>query len=155
MNDTGTSLSYTPKITHFSGSEAHMSNEAFTPFVVGVQTIRGDFAIAHQPEIAVLSKGMKINVQPLVVDKDKLNIRCRITTSEIHKVKSTNLPGMNVTVQTPHASRNAISARCTVSPGQTLLIVAPKGDGKVFYYAVTSKWWPVQDAADGQENLNN
>ena len=151
QNDKRTSYMSGPKFTVFSGVESHLHNEAYTPFVVGVQTIKGAYAVAHQPEIAVLPEGMRIDVQPLVIAKEMLDLRCRITTSEIHGVNQANLPGLDVAVQTPNASRHTISARCTVSPGQTLLIAAPKGDGEVVYYAVTSQWFAdeIKEVAEG------
>ena len=121
-----------PKITLFSGLTANIRDETQRPFVVGVNYVKGELATAAQPEIAVLSEGVRLDVQPLVIDKNKLDLQCMLAVSFIEEVKTTKLPGQEITVQNPRASRKQISARCQLAPGQTLLLaqLPPNDDEK-------------------------
>src|SRR4029079_19334847 len=107
-----------PKITLFSGLSANIRDEAQRPFVVGVDYVKGELATAAQPEIAVLSEGVRLDVKPLVIDANKLDLQCMLGVSFIEEVKTTKLPGQEITVQNPRASRKDISTRCQLAPGQ-------------------------------------
>lgn len=136
-----------PRVTLFSGTSATMHDQSLTPFVVGVQTIKGEKASAQQPEIAVLPEGMSIDLYPLVVDEETLKLNCRLVLSQIQEVDTTNLPGMEVTVQSPRVIQKAISARCTLGQEETPLIAAPSS-GDTYYFAVTPSWFPDPEAVE-------
>ena len=147
QSDPRTSIFSAPKITAFNGTTLHIRDEAQRPFVVGVQYVKGELATAAQPEIAILSEGVQIEVQPLVIDANALELRCRLTMSHIDGVSDVKLPGKDIVVQNPRASRKVISATCRVASGETLLIapIAVKsngnGSGGFYYYAITPTWF--------------
>jgi len=63
-----------PKITMFDGQMGTINDQAFRPFVIGFNPVVGDFAVAQQPVIVVLSEGTQMNVQS-VVSQDKRFVR--------------------------------------------------------------------------------
>jgi beta-lactamase regulating signal transducer with metallopeptidase domain len=141
-----------PKITLFSGLTANIRDEAQRPFVVGVNYVKGQLATAAQPEIAVLSEGVRLDVRPLIIDKNKLDLQCMLAVSFIDDVKTTKLPGQEITVQNPRASRKEISTRCQLAPGQTLLLaqLPPNGDDKkvgFLCFAISASWFPDEAPA--------
>ena len=142
-------ISY-PKVTAFSGSTTTVRDESQRPFVVGVNYIKGELGTAAQPQIATLAEGTTLDVQPIVVDAGRLDLRCRLAVSQVDGVANVKLPGQDVTVQNPRLSRKTITASCRVAPGETLLI-APMLDGAdadVRYYAITAEWFPdIQTSA--------
>lgn len=139
-----------PKVTLFNGQRASIRDESYRPFVVGMHYIKGEFDTAAQPDIVTLSEGTRLEVQPLVVDADSLDLNCRLTVSGIDGVSEVKLPGQEVTVQSPRATRHSIDACCRMKPGQTLLIapaaanVEREAAGKQqnLYFAITAKWSP-------------
>jgi hypothetical protein len=145
------SLRSCPKVTICSGQHAAVRDESHRPFVVGVHYVKGDLATAAQPEIAILLEGTNLALQPTVIDANALDLHCELTISHIESVSEIKLPGKDVTVQNPRASRKTISARCQIAPGQTLLVAPIRGksvdDAAVaVIYAITAKWFP--DAID-------
>jgi hypothetical protein len=89
-----------------------------------------------------------------MIDRETIDLNCRLTLSFIDGVSEAKLPGQDVTIQTPRTTRRSISARCQVKKGETLLI-APlagwRGEDKqegFFYYAITTNWFrdPVEIA---------
>jgi len=145
-HDPETTLLGAPKVTAFNGQIASSSLEAFRPFVVRVQYTRGELGVAAQPDIAVLPEGTKIDVRPLVIDKNALDLQCRLTVSHIDGVSEAKLPGQDIVVQIPRVWRKTIVARCRLKPGQTLLIAPTTGklkgeDRDLLYYAITPQWF--------------
>ena len=139
-------LSY-PKVTVFSGSTTTVRDVSWRPFVVGVSYVKGEFATAAQPQIATLTEGTTLDVQPIVVDAGALDLRCRLAVSKVDGVGNVKLPGQDVTVQNPRLSRKTITASCRVEPGETLLIApmidrSDADDREVRYYAITAEWFP-------------
>ena len=57
-----------PKVTLFNGQQAIVVDTAFTPFVISVIPVVGEFAAAQQPVIVVLSEGTMMTVQAVVSD---------------------------------------------------------------------------------------
>jgi type II secretory pathway component GspD/PulD (secretin) len=138
-------------VTVFSGSTTTVRDESYRPFVVGVSYVKGELATAAQPQIATLTEGSALDVQPIVVDAGALDLRCRLAVSKVDGVSEVKLPGQDVTVQNPRLSRKTITASCRVAPGETLLI-APMIDrseaddnSEVRYYAITAEWFPDVD----------
>lgn len=136
-----------PKVTMFSGSTATVRDESYRPFVVGVNYVKGELGTAAQPQIATLTEGSSLDVQPIVVDAGTLDLRCRLAVSKVDGVSNVKLPGQDVTVQNPRLSRKTITASCRVTPGETLLIApmidrSETDDSEVRYYAITAEWFP-------------
>ena len=65
-----------PKVTLFNGQTASVADASSRPFVMGLSPIVGDFAVAHQPIIAVLNEGTSLSVQA-VASNDRS--ACRLT----------------------------------------------------------------------------
>jgi hypothetical protein len=154
QSDARASLLQAPKVTLFSGQLATISDQSQRPFVVGVDYVEGAFATAAQPTIAVLAEGAQLDVLTRMIDRETIDLNCRLTLSFIDGVSEAKLPGQDVTIQTPRTTRRSISARCQVKKGETLLI-APlagwRGEDKqegFFYYAITTNWFrdPVEIA---------
>jgi bla regulator protein BlaR1 len=140
-------LLQSPKVTVFSGQQALMRVETLIPFVIGVHYVKGEFASAAQPDIAVLSEGSRLEVEPVVIDPGTLDLKCRLTASTVGSVRTIELPGKDVTVQNPSAMRHTISARCQVTPGETLFFahLPEKGVSDqegLLCFAVSAEWFP-------------
>jgi hypothetical protein len=136
-----------PKVTVFSGQQASMRDETLVPFVVGVNYIKGETATAAQPNIAVLSDGSRLDVEPVVIDAETLDLKCRLTASAVGSVRNIKLPGKEVTVQSPRVMRHTISARCQVAPGETLFFAQLPENGVsdkegLLCFAVSAEWFP-------------
>ncbi len=58
----------------FDGQTATITDQAQRPFVIGLNPVVGDFAVAQQPIIAVLNDGTNLTVQA-VVTQDKRFVR--------------------------------------------------------------------------------
>lgn len=144
-----TSITNAPKVTLFSGQSALISDESLTPFVYGVESIKGEYATALQPNIAVLPEGLKLDLQALTLGDKTVDLRCRLTLSSIDGVTNARLPGEEVTVQTPKATRRTVNVRCQLKRGETLLVAPVAGqrsDGqKTYYYAISAEQIFQQD----------
>jgi beta-lactamase regulating signal transducer with metallopeptidase domain len=140
-------LLQSPKVTVFSGQQALMRVETLTPFVIGVHYVKGELASAAQPNIAVLSEGSRLEVEPVVIDAETLDLKCRLTASTVGSVRTIKLPGKDVTVQNPRVMRHTISARCQVAPGETLFFAQLPEKGVsdqegLLCFAVSAEWFP-------------
>jgi beta-lactamase regulating signal transducer with metallopeptidase domain len=147
QGDRRINLRQSPKVTVFSGQQASMRDEAMIPFVVGVHYIKGDNATAAQPDVAVLSEGSRLDVEPAVIDAETLDLKCRLTASAVGSVRNIKLPGKEVTVQNPSVKRHTISAHCQVAPGETLFIAALPENGVsekegLLCFAISAEWFP-------------
>jgi len=87
-----------PKVTLFNGQQAIIVDTAFTPFVVSVIPVVGEFAAAQQPVIVVLSEGTTMTVQAVVSD-DRRYVRLTIVPffSQIGEVKTFTFDGTETT----------------------------------------------------------
>jgi beta-lactamase regulating signal transducer with metallopeptidase domain len=151
QGDRRINLRQSPKVTVFSGQQASMRDETMNPFVVGVHYIKGDNATAAQPNIAVLTEGSRLDVEPVVIDAGTLDLKCRLTASAVSSVRTFTVPGAvpgkDVTVQNPRVMRHTISAHCRMAPGETLFI-APLPENSVsdkeglLCFAVSAEWFP-------------
>ncbi|TWT85738.1 Regulatory protein BlaR1 [Posidoniimonas polymericola] len=138
-----------PKVTLFSGQQAMVRDQSQTPFVLGVDYVRGESATAAQPNIAVLSEGAEVRVLPRVIDDQTLDLNCQLLLSHIDDVGTTTLPNREVTVQSLRMSKRTLTARCRMQKGQTLLMAPLPPDDKgnepepagAFCYAVTVDWF--------------
>jgi general secretion pathway protein D len=80
QGDRRTNVLQAPKVTMFDGQIANIVDAAQRPFVISLQPVVGDFAVAQQPIIAVLSDGTTLNVQS-VVSPDKRYVRMTLNPS--------------------------------------------------------------------------
>jgi len=74
QGDSRTNVLQAPKVTMFDGQTATITDQAQRPFVIGLNPVVGDFAVAQQPIIAVLNDGTNLTVQA-VVTQDKRFVR--------------------------------------------------------------------------------
>jgi len=74
QGDTRTNVMQAPKLTMFNGQFANITDNSQRPFVTSVVPVVGDFAVAQQPVILVLSEGTQLNVQA-VVSSDRRFVR--------------------------------------------------------------------------------
>ncbi len=77
QGDTRTNVMQAPKLTMFDGQLANIFDGAQVPFVVGLNPIVGDFAVAQQPIVAIINNGTQLSVQS-VVSQDKRFVRMTI-----------------------------------------------------------------------------
>jgi general secretion pathway protein D len=80
QGDRRTNVLQAPKVTMFDGQIANIIDAASRPFVISLQPVVGDFAVAQQPIIAVLNDGTTLNVQS-VVSPDKRYVRMTLNPS--------------------------------------------------------------------------
>ena len=80
QGDNRTNVMQAPKVTMFDGQFASINDFASRPFVMGLQPVVGDFAVAQQPIIVVLNDGTTLNVQS-VVSQDKRYVRMTLAPS--------------------------------------------------------------------------
>ncbi len=80
QGDTRTNILQAPKVTMFDGQIASVNDFAQRPFVISLQPVVGDFAVAQQPIIVVLNDGTTLNVQS-VVSQDKRYVRLTLNPS--------------------------------------------------------------------------
>ena len=87
-----------PKVTLFNGQQAIVVDTAFTPFVISVIPVVGEFAAAQQPVIVVLSEGTMMTVQAVVSD-DRRYVRLTLVPffSQIGQVNTFTFEGSQTT----------------------------------------------------------
>ena len=87
-----------PKVTLFNGQQAIVVDTAFTPFVISVIPVVGEFAAAQQPVIVVLSEGTMMTVQAVVSD-DRRYVRLTLVPffSRIGEVNTFTFEGSQTT----------------------------------------------------------
>lgn len=87
-----------PKVTLFNGQQAIVVDTAFTPFVISVIPVVGEFAAAQQPVIVVLSEGTMMTVQAVVSD-DRRYVRLTMVPffSQIGNVDTFTFEGTETT----------------------------------------------------------
>jgi general secretion pathway protein D len=72
--DDRTNVLQAPKVTLFNGQTGFVTDSSQRPFVTSVVPVVGDFAVAHQPVVVVLSEGTSLSVQA-VVSPDRRFVR--------------------------------------------------------------------------------
>ncbi len=96
-----------PKVTLFNGQQAFVSDEAYSPFVISVIPVVGDFAAAEQPVIVVLNQGTSMTVQA-VVSNDRRFVRLTVVPyfSNIGQVNTFQFTG--TTTSTTDTTRQGL-----------------------------------------------
>jgi len=140
-----------PKVTLFNGQLATVFDGSQRPFVTSLIPVVGDFAVAHQPVVAVVQQGTSLSVQA-VVSADRRFVRLTLVPyfSQIGDVETftfagrrTSDTGTNIvdpagnptgdrdnetqttegtTVQLPTISATVISTTVSVPDGGTILL---------------------------------
>ena len=98
QGDTRANVLQAPKVTLFNGQQAIIVDTAFTPFVISVIPVVGEFAAAQQPVIVVLSEGTMMTVQAVVSD-DRRYVRLTLVPffSQIGDVDTFTFEGSQTT----------------------------------------------------------
>ncbi|MGI9427919.1 MAG: hypothetical protein ACR2NM_04635, partial [Bythopirellula sp.] len=94
-----------PKVTLINGQQAIVVDTAFTPFVISVIPVVGEFAAAQQPVIVVLSEGTMMTVQAVVSD-DRRYVRLTLVPffSQIGEVNTFTFEGTETTSTTSNTT---------------------------------------------------
>ncbi len=98
QGDSRANILNAPKVTLFNGQQAIIVDTSFTPFVISVIPVVGEFAAAQQPVIVVLSEGTTMTVQAVVSD-DRRYVRLTIVPffSQIGEVNTFTFEGSETT----------------------------------------------------------
>ena len=94
-----------PKVTVFSGQTTLVSDTSYTPFVVGVKLVVGDFATANEPQIRVVSEGTMLHLRPVADRSGAVRLDFAATFSKIQDVETATFnrrtPTDGTTIQLP------------------------------------------------------
>ena len=98
QGDKRTNVLQAPKVTLFNGQQATVSDSSQKPFVMGLVPVVGDFAVAQQPVIVILSEGTSLTVQA-VVSADRRFVRLTVVPffSSIGNVDTFSFTGQTST----------------------------------------------------------
>lgn len=151
QGDSRSNILQAPKVTLFDGQLANINDTVSRPFVTSIIPVVGDFAVAQQPVVVVLSEGTQLNVQAVVSD-DKRFVRLTLnpTFTQINDVDTftfegsrrtttsdetvdpatgevTNQQGsqdviVGTTVQQPVFANTSVSTTVSVPDGGTILL---------------------------------
>ncbi|MDA0659485.1 MAG: hypothetical protein O2931_14555 [Planctomycetota bacterium] len=124
----------TPKPTLFNGQVAAICDVAPHAFVTDLTVVPSDHGAAFYPKIALRDEGWRMFIQAVVVDTERVDVRCAFSQSHIREVWSANLPYRAVPnqpdegaeIQVPLVQTDTIAVQSRLSPGQTLLVCSPK-----------------------------
>lgn len=130
QGDKRTNVLQAPKVTLFNGQQATVSDSSQKPFVMGLVPVVGDFAVAQQPVIVILSEGTSLTVQA-VVSADRRFVRLTVVPffSNIGAVDTFTFTGETTTTSdtstegpqtTPDDSTKKNNVRSTSTQGSTV-----------------------------------
>ena len=129
QGDTRANVLQAPKVTLFNGQQAIIVDTAFTPFVISVIPVVGEFAAAQQPVIVVLSEGTMMTVQAVVSD-DRRYVRLTLVPffSQIGDVNTFTFEGSQTTTRSSNTTdqdddgtnESDDNANTTVTSGTTV-----------------------------------
>ena len=129
QGDTRSNILQAPRVTMFDGQTASINDTVQTPFVTSLIPVVGDFAVAQQPVIVVLSEGTVLNVQA-VVSPDKRFVRVTLnpTFSRIDSVATFTFEGSRTTRNTTNRTgTNVLDPDGTVDDADDDTIVTTQG----------------------------
>lgn len=114
QGDRRTNIMQAPKVTLFNGQSATISDQSFSPFVISVVPVVGDFAVGQQPVIMILPEGTNLTVQA-VVSSDRRFVRLTVVPyfSTIEKVDTFKFTGSRTTraSSSQNGPDNAVAAK--------------------------------------------
>jgi general secretion pathway protein D len=151
QGDSRSNILQAPKVTLFDGQLANINDTVSRPFVTSIVPVVGDFAVAQQPVVVVLSEGTQLNVQAVVSD-DKRFVRLTLNPmfTQINDVDTFTFEGsrrrttsaetidpatgevidsdgsdeivVGTTVQQPSFANTSVSTTVSVPDGGTILL---------------------------------
>jgi general secretion pathway protein D len=151
QGDARTNVLQAPKVTLFDGQQASINDTVNRPFVMSIQPVVGDFAVAQQPIVVVINEGTQLTVQAVVSD-DKRFVRMTLMPyfSQIGEVNTFTFEGRRrsqstnverdpvtgepindseeeevfegTTVQQPTLATTSVSTTVSVPDGGTILL---------------------------------
>lgn len=129
QQDPQTNLMLAPKVMLFNGQSATLAMMVQRPFVTGVDQIaEGVF----QPLIEVLDEGLRVIVQPAIVQDGTVALTFDLRKTTIDEVRMANLPyGMatpshrGVTVQVPNMATTSVQSKVSLAVNESVLIAMP------------------------------
>jgi general secretion pathway protein D len=130
QGDTRTNILQAPKVTLFNGQQAFVQDGSYSPFVMGLIPVVGDFAAAQQPVIVILSEGTFLTVQA-VVSHDRRFVRLTVVPffSQIGDVNTFTFYGRTTSTtdtstegnqETPDDASKKNNVKRTTSEGSTV-----------------------------------
>jgi len=129
QGDSRSNILNAPKVTLFNGQQAIIVDTSFTPFVISVIPVVGEFAAAQQPVIVVLSEGTMMTVQAVVSD-DRRYVRLTLVPffSQIGEVNTFTFEGSQTTTTASNTTdadndgnnENTDNANSVVTSGTTV-----------------------------------
>ncbi len=116
QGDTRTNVLQAPKVTLFNGQMATVIDQTQTPFVISVIPVVGNFAVAQEPVIVVLSEGSLLTVQA-VISNDRRFVRLTVVPffSTIGDVTEFTFSGSSTTTNNTSTAASATSGGDTTS----------------------------------------
>ena len=101
-----------PKVTMFNGQQAIVQDVSYSPFVISVIPVVGDFAAAQEPVIVILSEGTYMTVQA-VVSNDRRFVRLTVVPffSNIGSVNTFQFTG--TVTSTSNSTRSGLFPNAT------------------------------------------
>lgn len=151
QGDSRSNILQAPKVTLFDGQLANINDTVSRPFVTSIIPVVGDFAVAQQPVVVILSEGTQLNVQAVVSD-DKRFVRLTLNPmfTQINDVDTFTFEGsrrttnssdtvdpatgevtqsddgeeivVGTTVQQPSFANTSVSTTVSVPDGGTILL---------------------------------
>lgn len=123
QGDSRSNVMQAPKVTMFDGQIANVSDFTQRPFVTGIVPVVGDFAVAQQPVIAVLSEGTQLNVQA-VVSNDKRFVRLTLIPmfTQINEVETFTYEGSRRTTNSRETRDPATGEPTENEDGETIVV---------------------------------
>ncbi|MEM7473858.1 MAG: hypothetical protein AAF483_02640, partial [Planctomycetota bacterium] len=98
QGDQRTNVLQAPRVTMFDGQQASINDTVQRPFVTSLTPVVGDFAVAQQPVIVILSEGTVLNVQATVSpDKRFVRLTLNPTFSQLDRVDTFTFEGSQTT----------------------------------------------------------
>jgi bla regulator protein BlaR1 len=131
-----------PKVTIFNGQEAIIADCTQCPFVIGVNPIVGEQAVAMQPKIEIIEEGTKITLRAIQSpDMKTIRLKQRMDMCSVGEVETAtaSVHGQEVTIQIPQVERHVLNVDTEIKNGQTLLVgCLPTGEKREYqYYLLT------------------
>jgi general secretion pathway protein D len=151
QGDSRSNILQAPKVTLFDGQLANINDTVSRPFVTSIIPVVGDFAVAQQPVVVILSEGTQLNVQAVVSDDRRFvrltlnpmftqindvdtftfegsrrrtssNERTDAATGEVIEDDTTSDIVVGTTVQQPSFANTSVSTTVSVPDGGTILL---------------------------------
>lgn len=123
QGDSRSNILQAPKVTLFDGQLANINDTVQRPFVTSIIPVVGDFAVAQQPVVVVLSEGTQLNVQAVVSD-DKRFVRLTLNPmfTQINDVDTFTFEGSRRTTNSSETIDPATGEVTQSDDGQEIVV---------------------------------